>query len=435
MANPLHVAVIGGGISGLASAFRLAERGARVTLLESGRALGGLAASFEVRGVHLEKFYHCLLPSDAALLDLLGTLGLGGRVHWQRTGMGFMHRGRIHPMNTALDLLRFEPLAWGDRLRMGWMGLRAQRRRDHAALDRITVADYLRRGAGPRAYERVWKPLLTAKLGDAHAGIPALWFVSRIQREKGSQKETKGFVDGGYHAIVGALAQALAARGATIRFGARVAAVERDGAGVTLRLEGGERADFDAVVATTPLIEFQRMTAGLGLARPVADLKLDYQGVVSGVFLLRRPLSRYYWMPFVDSGATSQGVIEMSNLVPPERSHGLYVTYLVNYTHRTSSLYLRDDAELLAAYRADLARLFAGADEAIADQFLFRAPFVEPMWPLGYRETRPDPSVIPGRLYLACTAQVYPNVNSWNSCCEVVDRMVAAFDREVETRR
>jgi hypothetical protein len=32
--------------------------------------------------------------------------------------------------------------------------------------------------------------------------------------------------------------------------------------------------------------------------------------------------------------------------------------------------------------------------------------------------------VIPGRLYLACTAQVYPRVNSWNSCCEVVEAMM-----------
>ena len=85
------------------------------------------------------------------------------------------------------------------------------------------------------------------------------------------------------------------------------------------------------------------MTAGPGLI-PIRSqsLELDYQGVVSAVFLMREPLSSYYWMPVVDSGATAQGVIEMSNLVPLERSDGLYVTYLVNYTHRTSALFARD---------------------------------------------------------------------------------------------
>ena len=41
----------------------------------------------------------------------------------------------------------------------------------------------------------------------------------------------------------------------------------------------------------------------------------------------------------------------------------------------------------------------------------------------------PPTSVIPGRLYLACTAQVYPRVNSWNSCCEVVEAHDAESSR------
>lgn len=424
-----HAAVIGGGISGLASAFRLAERGASVTLLESDDGLGGLGGSFDYRGVALEKFYHCLLPGDDALLGLLRDVGLDRRIVWRRTSMSFMHRRRIYSLNTALDLLRFGPLPFTDRLRMAWMGLRAQRRTDYATLDRITVADFVKREAGERAYRLLWKPLLDAKLGDGHAGIPALWLVSRIQREKSSQKEVKGYVEGGYRAIVDALEAALRARGVRIRLGTKVSAIERDGARMALRLGDGTREDFDGVVVTAPLVDSQRM-AGKLLGPALSGLRMDYQGVLSGVFLMRRKLTGAYWMPVVDSGAACQGVIEMSNLVPVERSHGLHVNYLVNYTHRNGELYRKSDAEILDLYRDDLARLFPGSESTIVDRYLFRAPFVEPIWPLGYGATRPAPSVIPGRLYLACTAQVYPNVNSWNSCCEVVDRMAAAFDAE-----
>jgi protoporphyrinogen oxidase len=188
---------------------------------------------------------------------------------------------------------------------------------------------------------------------------------------------------------------------------------------------------FDAVVSTSPLIQFQAMTRSLGLDPAIAGLKLDYQGVVSAVFLLEKPLSRYYWMPVVDSGATCQGVIEMSNLVPLDRSQGLFVTYVVNYTHRDSALFKKPDAEILDIYRRDLAALFPDAGRTIKDAFLFRAPFVEPIWTLGYQKVCPPTSVIPGRLYMACTAQVYPNVNSWNSCCEVVERMIPALAREI----
>jgi hypothetical protein len=61
---------------------------------------------------------------------------------------------------------------------------------------------------------------------------------------------------------------------------------------------------------------------------------------------------------------------------------------------------------------------------------VFRAPYVEPIWTTGYSQRRPPTSVLPGKLYLACTAQVYPRVNSWNSCCEVVDSMMVQIAEE-----
>jgi hypothetical protein len=56
------------------------------------------------------------------------------------------------------------------------------------------------------------------------------------------------------------------------------------------------------------------------------------------------------------------------------------------------------------------------------------------MWTVGYRAKKPPTSVIPGRLYMASTAQVYPRVNSWNSCCAVVDEMLPALQAEVAAR-
>jgi protoporphyrinogen oxidase len=421
--SALRLAVIGGGISGMASAFRLGERGYDVTLFEGEPVLGGLGTSFPYGSGTLERFYHCILPQDTALIRLIEDVGLADDLLWRGTDMGFMYQGRVYPMNTALDLLRFSPLSLVDRLRMGLMGIRARRNGTSPALDDIAVDDWIRSQVGSRAFEILWKPLLEAKIGDSFPGIPALWLSSRMSREKNTEREVKGCLRRGYQSLVDALEGAMTERGTQIRLNTRVDAIERSGDQMVLRI--GEQAEaFDMVVATSPLIQFQRMTSGLDLGPSIHDLTLDYQGVVSGVFLLERPLSRFYWMPIVDSGATCQGVVEMSNLVPLDRSQGLYVTYLVNYTHRNSELFAASDDELLARYRADLTNLFPDAGRTIVDQFLFRAPFVEPIWPLGYRSLRPPTTVLPGHLYLASTAQVYPSVNSWNSCCEVVEEMV-----------
>jgi protoporphyrinogen oxidase len=114
-------------------------------------------------------------------------------------------------------------------------------------------------------------------------------------------------------------------------------------------------------------------------------------------------------------------LIAMSNVVPLAQTRGLHVHYLMNYTHRTSELYSRPDDELLARYEADLLRIHPEAKGAIVGRHVFRAPFVEPMWTTGYAQRKPPHVVVPGRLYLATTAQLYPRVNSWNACCEMVD--------------
>lgn len=426
-------AVIGGGISGLASAFRLSRLGFRVTLLESESFLGGLGTTFPYKGGNLERFYHCILPDDDALIRIIQDLGLDSELLWRGTDMGFMYRRHVYPMNTPMDLLRFSPLSIVDRLRMGLMGIRARTHGMSPHLDNVAVADWIRGMVGSRAFEILWKPLLEAKIGDGYAGIPALWLSSRMSREKNTKREVKGCLKRGYRSLIDAFESALR-RDGEVRLNTLVEAIERDGERMALRYADGSRESFDLVVATSPLIRFQQMTKGLALDPRIADLKLDYQGVVSGVFLMEKPLSRYYWMPTVDSGATCQGVIEMSNLVPLERSNGLYVTYLVNYTHRSSEMFKKSDAELLAAYRRDLESLFPDAGRTVVDQFLFRAPFVEPIWTLGYNQLRPPTSVIPGRLYLACTAQVYPRVNSWNSCCDVVELMMSGLAAETGTQ-
>ena len=60
-------AVVGGGMLGLATAWRLAKEGHDVTLLEAADAIGGLTSSWALGDTEWDKFYHVILLSDSRL--------------------------------------------------------------------------------------------------------------------------------------------------------------------------------------------------------------------------------------------------------------------------------------------------------------------------------------------------------------------------------
>ena len=66
--------------------------------------------------------------------------------------------------------------------------------------------------------------------------------------------------------------------------------------------------------------------------------------------------------------------------------------------------------------------------EDIETQFIFRAPFVEPVYTRGFMLRRPPEVMVPGRVFLATTTQVYPVVTSWNGSVIQADRTLAAME-------
>lgn len=429
MSGARRVAVIGGGIAGLAAAHYLTRDGCEVKLFEATERLGGLGASFERDGRAVERFYHVMLPSDEHLLGLLRETGLDDRPYWTDSSMGFMHRSRIFALNTPLDLLRFGVLPFHDRLRVAFTGLYGTLLRNGDALDHITAERWLTRLSGKRAFARFWRPLLEAKFGAAYGQIPARWFWTRFQREKGGKKEVKGYPRGGYESLARGIADSVRERGGRIHLNTPVESVELDSSGrPTLKTALGHDV-FDQAVSTLPLAQLQRV-AQAELATRVGEVHndIDYQGVVNVVLMLRRSVISDYWMPILDSGMPFQGIVEATQVIDRSETEGATLVYLMNYVHRTHPLFGRDPDDIAREYFAALRRLFPHIDaDDLLEARTFRAPFVEPIYTLGYEALRPPTELVPGRVFLATTAQVYPGVTSWNGSTglakDVVDQM------------
>jgi protoporphyrinogen oxidase len=425
--RPLRVAVLGGGIAGLASAHFLAKAGHRPVILEASGQLGGLAAHFEHHGVPVDRHYHVILDSDAELIGLIGELDLADELHWSETGMGFLVDGQLYGFNTPLDLLRFRALGLGDRLRTGLGALYITKlKRRGVDLDDIRAVDWLRRTFGPRVFARIWDPLLRAKFGDRRDGLPAYWVWNTLNREKDGGQEVKGYLRCGYRGLAEALQGAVIVRGGEVRLRCPARAITETADGVRVTTAAGTER-FDGAVATLPLPLLARIAQGaLGDGVPLPDLA--YQGVVNALVISRSRLERFYWTAVVDSRFPFQGVVETTHVIKPEWTGGRHLCYLMNYCDAGSELYNRSDDVIAGQATAGLAALYPRfRRQDVEAVYVFRAPHVEPAWTLGYLRRRPAPRVGLSRLYLCTTAQAYPRVTAWNTSVALAAETVTAL--------
>ena len=429
--NSKRVAVVGGGIAGLATAFYLKRSGAQVCLYEGSSQYGGLGTFFTHESECFEKFYHCMLPSDASLLSLLSDLGIKDQVYWNGSKFAVIYQGKRYPLNTALDLLRFKPLPFVSRLRVGLTGLYGSFC-SSKGLDDITAQDWLTRLSGKVAFERFWQPLLESKFGNEYPSVPALWFWTRFNREKGAKKEEKGYIAGGYKLIIDTLVENLRSSGVELNLNTMVQQISPSStsSGVKICLESNgapKEEDFDQVVVTTPLHFLKQMLEGSDFSELLnkIDLDIKYQGVVNVLLMLDKPLSPYYWAAVVDSDVPFQGIVETSTLMSEKDRAGMHLIYLMNYVHRSDALFDVDSERLADDYQAKFFELCPEVkQENLLASYVFKAPFVEPVYTLGFEKRKPPEELLEDKIFLCTTAQVYPGVTSWNASVGLVKRLV-----------
>jgi protoporphyrinogen oxidase len=425
----MHVGIIGGGITGLTTAYYLLKQGCKVTVFEAGSMLGGLATSTQMQEVWIDKFYHCILPSDTALVSLIADLGLGQELYWTETEMGFLYRGQVHPLTTPLDLLRFSPLSFTDRVRLGVTALYSRRLTDWRALEQVTAEQWLVRFCGERAFNTMWKPLLTFKFGDNYKQVPASWLWGRVKRQattrRGqSQKEALGYVRGGFRIIFERLAAEIARLGGVVHTDTKVGSIkiaDQQAHGIFV---GGDLHHFDKVVSTLPITQFLKLVDLALLTDSFNYTTMSYQGVVCVVLALKERLSPYYWMPVVDPGVSFAGIVETTNLIRREDLGGINLVYLVNYVSREDPLFSAAEEQLIAESIPMLENLFPKFDASqVLQARVHRAAFVEPVWTVNYSSRMPRRALLKNTLFVLTTAQLYPEINSTSNCVKQVQEV------------
>jgi squalene-associated FAD-dependent desaturase len=284
-----RVVVIGGGLAGITAALDCAAAGARVSVLEVRRRLGGAAYSFERDGMQIDNGQHVFMRCCEAYRGLLARLGSEHSVVLQRRlrvpvlspGRRPAELGRgvlPAPLHMTGSLARYRHLTPTQRLRAAWAALALARldARDQR-LDRVTFAEWLARHAQDGdAVEAFWdvivRPTLNAPAAEASLALGAFVFHTALLG-----KANAG--DIGFHSaplsdtIAGPAERALARAGVEVLLGWRAEALEKEDPGFAVS-GPADAVAAEAVIVAVPHTRAAGLLAELlpGTADKLASL-------------------------------------------------------------------------------------------------------------------------------------------------------------------
>lgn len=278
-----RVAVLGGGITGLAAAHRLkeVEPSLDVTLFESSNRLGGVLQTVCKDGYLVESAADNFITTVPWAIDLCRRIGFDDQL--VPTNSGYRHafvvrRGKLHHLpdgfvvmapSKAWPILTTPILSSLGKLRMACEYLVPRRKQT----DDESLAAFIRRRFGRETYERLVQPLVGgiytgdpeklslrstmprfAEMEQQYGSLIRAMYKQPKRNEQGSGARYSMFVAprDGMSSLVAAIAAKLPAE--SIHCGTPITDMQRSERGWTLSLLNSpdRTADFDAVIVTTP---------------------------------------------------------------------------------------------------------------------------------------------------------------------------------------
>jgi protoporphyrinogen oxidase len=416
----MQYAVLGGGALGLMTAYRLAQAGNAVMVFEQEKTAGGLASGFQIESTWLEKFYHHLFRTDTTAIKLIEEIGLGDRLEWSEPRTVCLTGGEIHRLDSPLSLLRFSPLRFDERLRIG-MVLAFLKVAQGTWLEGKTAAAWLSRWMGKRAYATLFEPLFIAKFGAMYEKIALPWFWGRIH----DRTTSLGYLRGGFQQIYERLVELIGNLDGKVLLGTRVEAVEQlEDERWQVRTSQGTWT-VDRVISTLPT----RLTCRLVPSLP-REYRAQYDwgqayGAQCLILSLDRRLTDSYWINICDPGYPFTGLFEHTNFRAPAEYGGRHLIYLGNYRPMDDPLFKQTKEEILAEFAPHLKRIVPAFEMGwVKETWLFQAPFAQPIVTTDYRAHIPPLTTPLKGLWVANMFQVYPHDRGQNYSLELADRLV-----------
>ena len=281
--QPPTVAVVGGGLAGLAAGCALSNAGFRVTLFERRPYLGGRASSYQHPGTDevVDNCQHVLLGCCTNLIEFYRRIGVENKIRWYEQLTFLEPGGRASviepswlpaPLHTAPAFLRARCLNLSDKLAIA---------RAMVTLSRATPRDrgesflsWLRRhGQTERAIGRFWKTVLVSALNEDidRVSVPYAAQVIRESFLKSAAAGRMGVPTVPLTELYNAAGAHIRRHGGEVKLRTPVESFHAEPSHVTLQI-GGTHSTFDYVVFAVSFDVLARILPETSAAQPLREM-------------------------------------------------------------------------------------------------------------------------------------------------------------------
>jgi len=405
------VAVVGGGLAGLAAGSALAGSGFHVTLLERRPFLGGRASSYEHPGTGeiVDNCQHVLLGCCTNLIEFYARTGVSDQIRWYDRMTFLEPGGRASeigpsglpaPLHTAPAFLKAACLDLSDKVGIARAMVALAPGMPHD--DGESFLEWLRRhGQTERAIERFWKTVLVSALNEDidHIAVP---YAAQVMREsflKSAVAGRMGVPTVPLTQLYSAAGSYIEKRGGSIRFRTVAEGFRADLSHVTLTLSGREEA-FDYVIFALPFDGLAKILPDTSAAQPLRKTLERFEtSPITGIHLwFDRRISDLEHAVLLDR--TIQWMFHKSKLQARDNNgHGSYIELVVS---SSKDLVEKSKQEIVDLAVRELGEFFPAVREAT----LLKSTVIKEVHATysprpGIDQDRPHPETIWPRVFLA----------------------------------
>lgn len=405
----MSIGIVGGGITGLTTAYYLSKQGERVELYEADERVGGLVRSFKHKNWEwaLEEFFHHYFVTDKEVVNLAKEVGLEEKLFYQRLQTSVYSQGNIYPFDQPNDFLKFPHLDYFNKLRMGGVifGLRC--------LPYLPIYDQFKASGlfpkliGKRSWEVIWKPLMKGKFHQLAEQVSFSWIWARIKK----RSFKLGYFEGGTERLVDELVKEIIKRG-KIFTNTKIEKIKKKDEGWELVSQSKKLSARKVVLAIPMLSALKLMQSWKELRDKQVSQWRELKNVGALTLVLRAEKKFLpgdsYWLNILEKDFPFVVVVEQTNFISSSHYNGENVVYVGGYYLEKSPIFSKNKEEILNKFSPYLRRLNPSFENYLIDYDLFKNPHAQPVIPTNYSKIKPKVTLIPNQLYWATPNHIFP---------------------------